>query len=367
MSSIPVGTVECRDPKACGGSRFHYASTASACGATKSPMRAPANFATVPPSQMKDPSCRVHGIEPEVEGAQTLNGSKQIMAGTLGVSAILGLCSCSTDTNAADPTGGPTTSIEQTVSPSPSPSPSPAADFVVRTATEDDWPAYSDGYVPSDEPQGAGEQLIFDTYPDLWTQGVRALSNKMMAGYNMDDPAVPGALVQYIDGERFEGTISTPLGFRGQTDAPDALPTDALVNWISAVTGRGVWPEGNSGQGGYTVEITENGLNERHRVGDVGQSNDTKLVISQFDKSDRIKQVGETMRFADWETAWAYAQSNGYSVPGMERPLYPGEVASVSVIREVIDANNDFNGFTMWVWDSSANGWTLMKDQTSRP
>jgi len=289
-----------------------------------------------------------------------MTNGRQLLAGALGVSAILGLGACSP---AADPTGGPTTSIEQTMSPSPT----AEAPFNVRTAEESDWAVYSDGYVPSDEPQGAGEQLIFDTYPDLWDQGVRALSNKMMPGYNMGDPAVPGALVQYIDGERFEGTVSTPLGFRGQTDAPDTLPSDAVTNWASALTGRGVWPEGNSGQGGYTVEITENGLNERHTNGDVGQSNDTKLVISQFDKSDRIKQVGETMRFADWETAWAYAQSNGYSVPGMERPLYPGEVASVTVIREVIDANNDFNGFTLWVWDSSTNGWTLAADMTSRP
>jgi len=363
MSSIPVGTVECRDPKVCGGARFHYASTASACGATKSPMRAPANFATVPPSQKADPSCRVHGIEPGGEYAvQALDGRK-VAAGALGVGTILGLCSCSTDTNATDPTGGPTTSIEQTVSPSATESP---ADVVVRTATEDDWAAYSDGYVPSDEPQGAGEQFIFDTYPDLWAQGVRALSNKMMAGYNLTDPAVPGALVQYIDGERFEGTISMPLGFRGQTTAPGTLPSDVVANRITALA-TGEWPDGNVGQGGYTIQILENSGLERRPGRDITQANDTQLIVSQFDKHDQMKQMGEIMRFADWQTAWAYAQSNGYSVPGMERPLFPGEVATITVSREVIDAQNWNNGSTYWVWDSSSNDWVLAVDQTSRP
>lgn len=64
---------------------------------------------------------------------------------------------------------------------------------MVRTATEDDWAVYGDGYVFSEEPQGAGEQFIVDTYPELWAQGVRALSNKMMAGYNLMDPAMPGS------------------------------------------------------------------------------------------------------------------------------------------------------------------------------
>src|SRR5665811_75804 len=107
-----------------------------------------------------------------------LSGTR-VVAGLMVGAAVVGLSSCSSDTNATDPTGsGPMSSIEQTVSPSPS----PAADFVVRTATEDDWSAYSDGYVSSDEPQGAGEQLIHDEYPALWDQGVRVLSPKMVPG-----------------------------------------------------------------------------------------------------------------------------------------------------------------------------------------
>lgn len=82
--------------------------------------------------------------------------AKRVVSGLMVGAAVVGLCSCSSNTNATDPTApGPMTSVEQTVSPSPSPS--PAGPFVVRTATKDDRPAYSDGYVPSDEPQGAGE------------------------------------------------------------------------------------------------------------------------------------------------------------------------------------------------------------------
>lgn|GEM_PF-998215 len=295
------------------------------------------------------------------------SSSRRLVASTMGGLAVLGLCSCSRDSANVTPTGGPTANIEQTIAPSPSPTASAAeAPFDVRTATEGDWSAYSDGYTFSEQPEGAGEQFIADTYPDLWAQGVRVLSNKQMAGYNLNDPALPGAVIQYINNERYEGTISTPLGFRGQTASPDTLPSDTVANRIAAINGRGAWPEGNSGQGGYTIDIMENAGNERNMRKDIVQSNDTQLVVYQFDKFDRVKQIGETMRFADWQSAWAYAQSNGYSVPGMERPLYPGEVANVTVVREVVDANNDFNGSTGWVWDPGAGDWALAIDQTFR-
>ena len=60
-----------------------------------------------------------------------LNGMR-VVAGLMVGAAVVGLCSCSTDTTAADPTGGPTANVEQTISPSPSPSAD--SDFVVRTA-----------------------------------------------------------------------------------------------------------------------------------------------------------------------------------------------------------------------------------------
>jgi len=224
--------------------------------------------------------------------------TRMVSAAAVGSATLLALGACSTATDPAPIVPGSTTKVEQTMSPSPS----AEAPFNVRTAEESDWAVYSDGYVSSDVLQGAGEQLIFDTYPDLWAQGVRALSNKMMAGYNLMDPAVPGALVQYIDGERFEGTVSMPLGFRGQTTSPNELPSDAVANRISAVT-TGEWPAGNAGQGGYTIQILENSGIERRAGSDITQANDTQLIVYQFDKGDRMKQMGEIMRFADWQTA----------------------------------------------------------------
>jgi hypothetical protein len=227
------------------------------------------------------------------------------------------------------------------MSPSPSPSPSAEASFNVRTAEESDWAVYADSYVSSDEPQGAGEQFIADTYPDLWDQGIRALSPKMVPGYNFADPAQPGALVQYIDGERFEGTISMPLGFRGQTTAPNELPSDAVANVITAINGRGARPAGNTGQGGYLISI-----NERDPKG-------TALEVLSYIKNDQTKKLGSTMYFDGWEEAWAYAQSNGYSVPGMERALYPGEASRVTALHY----NWGTTAMSRWVFDSSVNDW----------
>jgi hypothetical protein len=48
----------------------------------------------------------------------------------------------------------------------------------------------------------------------------------------------------------------------------------------------------------------------------------------------------------------------------MERPLYPGEVATVSLQREVLNAQGENKGSTFWVWDSSSNGWVLAVDLT---
>lgn len=256
--------------------------------------------------------------------------------------AVILLAGCST--HSAD---SPTANVEQTTAPAPtlSASPTAAPEFVVRTATEEDWSAYSDGYVFAEQPQGEGEQFIADTYPDLWAQGVRVLSPKLVPGYNYADPALPGAVIQYINGERYEGTISTPLGFRGQTASPESLPSDTVANTIAAINGRGAWPEGNSGQGGYTIDI-----NEKDAKG-------TALAVYQFTNNSATKQIGSTMYFSNWEEAWAYAQTNGYSTPGMDRALNPGEVSSAVTLRK--SSSNVSTGMSMWVYDSSIGDWAL--------
>lgn len=278
---------------------------------------------------------------------------RQVAAGALGVATILGLCSCS---RATPPGPGPSASptIEQTVSPSPS-----AAPFVLRTATQADWPALADAstYKFSDKPQSEAEQFIADTYPDLWAQGVRALSPKYIDAYNYGDPKVPGATVQYVNGVRYEGTNQMPLGFRGQLTDPSKMPTDAIASMVAALRAP-MTRTGNIGQGGYEISIIENRFMERGHNG-IDQSNDTQLLVTTGDG----KQEGETMRFADWQSAWAYLQTNGFKVTGMERSLYPGEVAQVSVGREVIDANGNSH-LAAYVWDPAGSSWIQATDGT---
>ena len=337
MAKIPAGTVACLDPVLCKGSRFHYSTTAAACGATKRTVKASETMRMRPPRQQADPSCPQHGIEPQGEYDVAALNRQQVVAGVMAGTAILGLCSCAGDPS-PDVTGNPGPTIEQTIEPTAS------AEFVLRTATEDDWPsiADADGYVFSEVPQGEAEQFIFDSYPELWAQGVRVLSPKMVPGYNYGDPAAPGAVVQYINGERYEGTISLPLGFRGQIAAPESLPSDAVGNVIAGINGDGSWPAGNAGQGGYIVDI-----NEKDPKG-------TALEVYQFVNNSTSKKLGSTMYFSNWEEAWAYAQANGYSVPGMERALYPGEVSRVTALR--VDGGT---AMSMWVYDSSTSSWAL--------
>lgn len=278
---------------------------------------------------------------------------RTVAAGAFGAATLLTLGACSTATDLTAPTA--TTSVEQTMSPSPSAD----AGFVLRTATEDDWPALADGYVFSDAPQSDAEQYIFDTYPDLWAQGVRALSPKYIDPYTFGDEKVPGATVQYVNGVRYEGTNQMPLGFRGQLDNPAVMPTDAIDNTVASLQAPTARHD-NTGQGGYVIDIVENMNNERRVGSGIDQSNDTKLIVSAGDG----RQIGETMRFADWESAWSHLQTNGFKVDGQERALYPGEVANVKVLREVLDAQNQNNGYTGWVWDPASSSWVLAVDQS---
>jgi hypothetical protein len=160
---------------------------------------------------------------------------------------------------------------------------------------------------------------------------------------NPYSPVAPGAVFQYINGERFEGTISEPLGFRGQTASPESLPSDAVGNVITAINGRGEWPAGNVGQGGYTISI-----NERDPKG-------TALEVYQFTNNSTTKKLGSTMYFGGWEEAWAYAESNGFLVPGMDRELYSGEVASVKALHY----NKGTAAMSVWVFDPSVNNWVV--------
>jgi len=360
MSSIPVGTVECRDPKVCGGARFHYASTASACGATKSPMRAPANFAAHPLSQKNDPSCPVHGIETGGEYAVANLTRGQVRAGALGVSAILGLCSCSSNTEAVDPTisGGATTQVEQTISPSPS---AAAVDISNPAAVPaGEWPAESADYTFSEEPQGVQEQWLAQNYPDAWAQGVRAVTTDswMVPSDPRDDgKGTPGALVQYVGGERYEGTVDLPLRFQPAVTDGDTLSsvnTDVNVQMSKnnfTPTPTPMPPGLDYGFNSYGVSISERDA-KYARNSDVDRNYRTSVQITSGGKV-----IGDEILFdtADEALAWVMGGVTP-EISGDARVINPGEISVVSWMGE--DANGNFRAK---IFDSRIGDWIVIK------
>lgn len=277
---------------------------------------------------------------------------QQIVAGLLAGTAMLGLVSCS---NTVDP--GPVaspTQVEQTVTPTVQPNPDASATPWVTPGpdagapAESEYPALSDAasYVFSETPQSAGEQFIFDNYPHMWDEGIRAVSDTAtMWATNMIDRE-PGALVQYINGTRYEGTEAMPLGFRGQLDDPESFPTDTFEARKSAILDGSQTPldVGNTGQGGYQIAILENPGDLRGRPGsDVSDENDTVLNILRTSENG-APGGAQSKVFGSWEEAWDYVQKDNFT-PNFEgaRPLSKGEIANVAV-KDAPMSNDGTNG-----------------------
>lgn len=294
---------------------------------------------------------------------------QKVAAGALAATAMLGLCSCTSDPT-PDPTASPTTSVEQTVEPTAQPSIGEDGEVVADDAWVDNgsgfppmgitFPAATDeNYEFSEEPQGRAEQWIFDNHPDMWERGVRAVTFSRMIDENWEE--VPGALVQYIDGERFEGSEKMPLGFRAATTDPNELPSDTVKDKVAAFDDLSVpmTEAGNIGQGGYEVYIAENGDNARGAGVGVTDDNDVELVVSRIGNYKPLDEDG-VMRFATIDEALAWVEENGY-LPGGEgmRPLYPGEVASLTMMEESGTPGNYTK--TSKVYDPSKGEWVVVR------
>lgn len=318
-------------------------------------MRSAPLLSAPPPTQKADPNCPRHGIEPEgveVDMGNEFNRQK-VMAGALAATLMLSVCSCSKDTT-PDPSVSPTVGIEQPVEPSPTVdttvSPDNEAvddgDWVIPEG-DDSWPAGWEKVVPegitfpaqtdanyefSDEPQGRAEQWLFDQWPELWEQGVRSISDsKMTPGITRDASATPAALIQYINGERAEGTEEIPLGFRGQATDINKFPTDAFPNRMASFKDPQAPSQGATGRGGYGVFIQE------HYGGKRGEVITASMQIYGYETGFGSKDAGGGNRrnFDTWEDAWAFIEENGFqpSTKGA-RELYPGEIAAVMVMQE---------------------------------
>ena len=275
-------------------------------------------------------------------------GRQKVAAGAMAAAMMLGLCSCA-NSPSPDPEVSSTVAVEQPAEPAPTASPDETVDdgdWVVPEG-DDSWPdgwqkavpegitfpAQTDAnYEFSDEPRGRAEQWLFEHWPELWDQGVRSISDtKMTPGIMRDASATPAALVQYINGERVEGTEDTPLRFRGQATDIDKFPTDVFPNSMTSFKNPGTSSAGAIGQGGYGVLI------EEHYGGKRGEVITTSMQIYAAEEGFDGKDVGGGNRrnFDTWEDAWAFIEENGFqpSTKGV-RELYPGEIASVVVIQE---------------------------------
>ena len=288
---IPKNAVACVDSQRCGVA-YHFPSTVAACGATRALARASSVAQMRPRTRQSDPSCPVHGIEPEVELEMAALNAKQVAAGVLTAATVLGLCSCSSN-NGTTPGPGPTASVEQPYTPTAEPI-AVAEDLLPAWWAEagDVFPAeygipaaYAPDYVFSDTPRGAHEQWIFDNYPQHWEAGVRAMSpyinwypwgwdgkidyrrgpdglyaldedgNRIVESWPEPGPA---PLVQFYDGVRYDGTPMLPLAF-GANDPmqrPSAVAGDAVRTMyrVSVIT---------SSKAGFYIDSPSNGLGER--------------------------------------------------------------------------------------------------------
>lgn len=284
-----------------------------------------------------------------------LNGMR-VVAGLMVGAAVVGLCSCSTDTTAADPTGGPTTQVEQTITPSET-----AVDISDPAAVPaGEWPAESADYTFSEEPQGVQEQWLAQNYPDVWAQGVRAVTTDTWTVPNdrlNKGKGTPGALVQYVGGERYEGTVDLPLRFQpAVTDGGTLSSVNTDVNVQMAKNNftpapAPVAPGTDYGFNSYGVSISERDA-KYARNSDVDRNYRTSVQITSGGAV-----IGDDILFdtADEALAWVMGGVTP-EISGDARVIYPGEIS------EVRWGGEDDNGnFRAKIFDSRIGDWIVIK------
>lgn len=189
-------------------------------------------------------------------------------------------------------------------------------------------------YEFSDEPRGVAEEWLASQMPEAWSAGVRALTTTPMVAAAPGQPDVAGVLVQYVDGVRYEGTDSTPLGLRGQDPAAFSVDT------VSANMARFAdVPDisGNIGQGGYAAELHSGGGQFRVAV---------EVIRPTWTEEPRVVS---SVSAASPDAALQYLASNAWAG---DRVLLPGEVGSITWFED----NGDGTA-TVRVWDPQAERW----------
>ena len=280
---------------------------------------------------------------------------RQIVAATLAGTAILGLCSCSGD-SAPDVTGNPGPTIEQTIEPTASAAIDISDPLEVPAG---EWASQSEGYVFSDEPQGVQEQWLAQNYPDLWDQGVRAVTTDewtVPSFPGSKEKGTPGALVQYVGGERYEGTTDLPLRFNPAVTDGSVLSSANIDAKIYTLNHRDqpFSPDRDTGFNSYTVSIKEHDP-EMARAGDAGVLDYPTSVTVYYARSEG---VGVTRTFDTKDEAIAYVMGGVTpDIAGETRTLNPGEIAGVVLFER--DSNTDSQGY---VFDPRTGGWNALAD-----
>ena len=219
------------------------------------------------------------------------------------------------------------------------------------------WPALAPDYSCAAAPQGEAEEALAADHPELWGQGVRAVSAvTFVRGALPTDPTVPAVLAQCLDGAVYRGTDVLPLGFRGVPEDAEALPEDVVEAVLAGEIG-----EAGTGRGGYSVTITENYGLLRGRDG-ITEDDDTTLVISWIDDASELEVGGaEPRRFPDPDAAWAWVEAHGF-VPHADgsRALHSGEIAKVTMLRETGARDGDENVWDEYVYRPRTQAWVAV-------
>ena len=269
-------------------------------------------------------------------------------AAALAASMLL-LAGCSTA--AADP--GPASS-QPLVSAVSAATQAPAVSYTDPAVAPTTWPAEADGYQFSQVPVGPEEQWLAENWPDLWAQGVRAVTTTTWTVPNAfpappGDKGTPGALVEYVGGVKYVGTVDLPLCLQpGVKDASvfSSANTDAVIasakNPSAPLDGVAV------GYNSYTVIINEHDPLFA-RAGDKRQSDYPPSVT--IGEGGHV--LGSVLTFETKDEAITYVMGGVKPrIDGKSRAINPGEVSQLGLL------SNDGKGHTsVQVYDSRAGGW----------
>ncbi|WP_084101600.1 hypothetical protein [Demequina sp. NBRC 110051] len=202
----------------------------------------------------------------------------------------------------------------------------------VAPVADSEWPAQQDGYEFSTEPQGQAEEWIVRHYPQQWIEGVRAMTTAIRTSDGTQ--VVPGSLVRYVDGARYDGDAESPLAFQHPNSRPDVAPLDIY----ELKTTGAQWPEDADWSSYYSVSVVASSGGERADHNGVTRSvpSSTKIRVAVHTEEGWVDAPyggDASLSFASVDEALNYMQANGI-LTSTGRTLYPGEIGSLMTTED---------------------------------